>query len=200
MQTHPSPSPFFPLSRVNMSGLELPTLPVNAAAPQTEQSCPQRRPPPAPRCRTILGLGVSGRDVPSPACLSPGIRRTGTSMVSLWPAMEGRDKMVGSPSCLCPPGLRQGPPICWDLETSSLPGVQRSSGSSQGWDPRTRTQGGRHPHAWLRVQRGTPDRGQPRRQQKSPGSETRCVPERKHSRDRVLLRLAPCLSIFSFLL
>lgn len=124
----PFPIPFYRLSCGNMEGVKLPTLPVNATVPQASAKRFPEASPPAPRGRTILGLGVSGRDVPSPACLSPGIRRTGTSTVSLWPAGEGRDKPVRTPSfCLCPPGLlavltHQGPPVsCWDPEPSSLP-------------------------------------------------------------------------------
>ena len=37
-------------------------------------------------CLTILGLGVSGRDVPSPACRSPGMGGRGISGQSPGPA------------------------------------------------------------------------------------------------------------------
>lgn len=63
------------------------------------QGLPQLRGPPIPSSPltpkagqreglTILGLGVSGRDVPSPAWRSPGIRGRGISAQSLGPAGE----------------------------------------------------------------------------------------------------------------
>lgn len=51
----------------------------------TFPSSPLTPPPGGHRGLTILGLGVSGRDVPSPAWRSPGIRGRGISGQSLGP-------------------------------------------------------------------------------------------------------------------
>ena len=49
--------------------------------------------PPGQSGLTILGLGVSGRDVPSPAWRSPGTRGRGISGKSLGPAEGGQSQL-----------------------------------------------------------------------------------------------------------
>lgn len=79
----------------------LPRWPWRAAEARPAQSGRQGRPqPPTDTTRgqiglTILGLGVSGRDVPSPAWRSPGIRGRGISGQSLGPARNGGQGRVG---------------------------------------------------------------------------------------------------------
>lgn len=77
---------------------------------------------PCQRCplphHTILGLGVSGRDVPSPACLSPGIRRTGTSTVSL---PGGRRDEEVTPLCPQLPTATKAPCLLLGPGVTPLP-------------------------------------------------------------------------------
>lgn len=97
---------------------------------------PPTTPPGGHRGLTILGLGVSGRDVPSPAWRSPGIRGRGTSGQSLGPAgsqgaggaesgtsqTRGAQEKEPATRWPCSPG---GPPL------SLVPGVSHSAGGKQ---------------------------------------------------------------------
>lgn len=116
--------PFFLLPCVHRKGTKVPSC--GHTTPHTWAEPCQRCPLP---CHTILGLGVSGRDVPSPACLSPGIRRTGTSTVSL--PVEGRDKTV-TPLSVPPPSHTHKGPLFLAGTPGDLPAPAPGSGGPEG--------------------------------------------------------------------
>lgn len=145
MQTHPSPVPFFLLSRVNMKGVKPSTLPVNATVLHTSaKRFPEASPHPGPIKSHHFGVGClregcavsslslsrdqANRDLHSVALPCQGRKRQTSQQPLLLPLLPRAPDCPDPPrSPLSPAGTQSHPP---------RPGTQRSTGNSRVWGSR----------------------------------------------------------------